>query len=89
MTKDNGIGSYLSDWTIPSPEAEMQPLEKLIWTAKSKKVRRVGLFKKKIVTRNVKDLDIRLNRVVLKGFIQLIIQKAIMSIYITTKETIQ
>ena len=49
----------------------------------------MGLFKKKIVTRNVKDLDIRLNRVALKGFIQLIIQKAIMSIYIMTKETIQ
>ena len=30
MAKDNGTGSYLSDWTIPSSEAEMQSLEKLI-----------------------------------------------------------
>mgnify|MGYP004678075567 len=44
MTKDNGTGSYLSDWTIPSPEAEMQPLEKLIRTAKSKEGAQRGII---------------------------------------------
>ena len=42
-----------------------------------------------LMSRNAKDLDIRLKRVALKDFIQLITQKAIMSIYITTKKTIQ
>ena len=44
MTKDNGTGSYLSDWTIPSSEAEMQSLEKLIRMAKSKEGAQSGII---------------------------------------------
>ena len=44
MTKDNGIGSYLSDWTISNPEAEMQSLEKLIRMAKSKEGAQSGII---------------------------------------------
>ena len=44
MTKDNGTGSYLSDWTISNPEAEMQSLEKLIRMAKSKEGAQSGII---------------------------------------------
>ena len=67
MTKDNGTGSYLSAWTIPSPEAEMcSPLKSLYGWQSQKKVLRVGLFKKKIV---IKTYDKENKKPVIKASI--------------------
>lgn len=66
MTKDNGTGSYLSDWTIPSSEAECSPLKSLYGWQSQKKVLRVGLFKKKIV---IKTYDKENKKPVIKASI--------------------